>query len=122
MCNDNDELTALIDRIAARIGGKSVWSVHLPQDTHIPERAVMPHRRSIICRGHAGGMAGARGERAAAAPLRPVRKAEPIQGAVCHRPDGRRIIFTWRRATHAVVRVEGPERIAMEWWKQAARP
>ena len=31
---------------------------------------------------------------------------------------GRRISFTWRRATHAVVRVEGPERIAMEWWKQ----
>ncbi|HAP49233.1 MAG TPA: DNA polymerase, partial [Afipia sp.] len=26
--------------------------------------------------------------------------------------------FTWRRATHAVVRVEGPERIAMEWWRQ----
>ena len=38
--HDNDELAALIDRIAARIGGKRVV-VHLPQDTHIPERAVM---------------------------------------------------------------------------------
>ena len=34
--HDNDELAALIDRIAARIGGKRVV-VHLPQDTHIPE-------------------------------------------------------------------------------------
>ena len=38
--HDNDELAALIDRIAARIGGKRVV-VHLPQDTHIPERAVL---------------------------------------------------------------------------------
>ncbi len=37
--HDNDELAALIDRIAARIGGKRVV-VHLPEDTHIPERAV----------------------------------------------------------------------------------
>src|SRR6202158_269235 len=38
--HDNDELAALIDRIAARIGGRRVV-VHLPQDTHIPERAAM---------------------------------------------------------------------------------
>ena len=33
-------------------------------------------------------------------------------------PDGPPHHFTWRRATHVVARVEGPERIAMEWWKQ----
>jgi protein ImuB len=33
-------------------------------------------------------------------------------------PDGPPHQFTWRRVTHAVARVEGPERIAMEWWKQ----
>src|SRR5260221_6291482 len=38
--HDNDELAALIDRIAARIGGKRVV-VHLPQDTHIPEHAAL---------------------------------------------------------------------------------
>jgi protein ImuB len=38
-------------------------------------------------------------------------------------PDGPPHHFTWRRANHAVVRVEGPERIAMEWWRtQAAMP
>ena len=29
----------------------------------------------------------------------------------------RRARFVWRRATHAVVRAEGPERVAMEWWR-----
>src|SRR5215212_380413 len=38
--HDNDELAALIDRIAARIGGRRVV-VHLPLDSHIPERAVL---------------------------------------------------------------------------------
>ncbi|TKW74443.1 MAG: DNA polymerase Y family protein, partial [Bradyrhizobium icense] len=38
--HDNDEVSALIDRIAARIGGKRVL-VHLPEDTHIPERAAL---------------------------------------------------------------------------------
>ena len=36
-------------------------------------------------------------------------------------PDGPPHQFTWRRVTHAVVRVEGPERIAMEWWKQGGK-
>ena len=25
--------------------------------------------------------------------------------------------FSWRRITHQVAQVEGPERIAMEWWR-----
>ena len=40
MCTTMTNWPALIDRIAARIGGRRVV-VHLPQDTHIPERAVM---------------------------------------------------------------------------------
>jgi protein ImuB len=27
--------------------------------------------------------------------------------------------FRWRRLQHAVVASEGPERIAMEWWRDA---
>jgi protein ImuB len=54
-------------------------------------------------------------------PLRPLRlfeQPEPIKVPLATVPDGPPRHFTWRRATHAVVRVEGPERIAMEWWKQ----
>jgi protein ImuB len=27
--------------------------------------------------------------------------------------------FRWRRVLHEVARAEGPERIAMEWWRDA---
>jgi protein ImuB len=116
--HDNDELTALIDRIAARIGGKRVV-VHLPQDTHIPERAVLaaPAQHHLAAAMQAAWPARAASE----PPLRPLRlfeKPEPIKVPFAMVPDGPPHHFTWRRATHVVVRVEGPERIAMEWWKQ----
>ena len=31
-------------------------------------------------------------------------------------PDGPPASFRWRRAQHRVVRAEGPERLAPEWW------
>jgi protein ImuB len=116
--HDNDELAALIDRIAARIGGRRVV-VHLPQDTHIPERAVMaaPAQHHLT----AAMQAAWPGRVESEPPLRPLRlfeKPEPIHVPFATVPDGPPHHFTWRRATHAVVRVEGPERIAMEWWKQ----
>jgi protein ImuB len=115
--HDNDELAALIDRIAARIGGRRVV-VHLPQDTHIPERAVLaaPAQHHLTAAASAAWPARAQGE----PPLRPLRlfeKPEPIKVPFATVPDGPPHHFTWRRASHAVVRVEGPERIAMEWWK-----
>jgi protein ImuB len=115
--HDNDKLTALIDRIAARIGGRRVV-VHLPQDTHIPERAVLAAsaQHDLAAATFAVWPARAEGE----PPLRPLRlfeKPEPIKVPFATVPDGPPRQFTWRRATHAVVRVEGPERIAMEWWK-----
>jgi protein ImuB len=116
--HDNDELAALIDRIAARIGGKRVV-VHLPQDTHIPERAVL----AVSAQHHlAAATEAAWQERIESEPpLRPLRlfeRPEPINVPFASVPDGPPHQFTWRRVTHAVVRVEGPERIAMEWWKQ----
>jgi protein ImuB len=116
--HDNDELAALIDRIAARIGGKRVV-VHLPQDTHIPECAVLavPAQHHLAAAGEAAWPDRIESE----PPLRPLRlfdRPEPIKVPFATVPDGPPHHFTWRRVTHAVVRVEGPERIAMEWWKQ----
>jgi protein ImuB len=116
--HDNDELAALIDRIAARIGGKRVV-VHLPQDTHIPERAVLAvsAQHHLAAATQAEWPVRSEGE----PPLRPLRlfeRPEPIKVPFALVPDGPPHQFTWRRALHAVVRVEGPERIAMEWWKQ----
>ena len=36
-------------------------------------------------------------------------------------PDGPPVRFSWRHVLHEVVHAEGPERIAMEWWRDAAR-
>ena len=114
--HDQDELSALIDRIAARIGGKRV-AVHLPQDTHIPERAVMTAsaQHHLAAATQAVWPARTSGE----PPLRPLRlfeRPEQIR-VIAEVPDGPPARFVWRRASHAVVRVEGPERVAMEWWR-----
>ncbi|HVX76739.1 MAG TPA: DNA polymerase Y family protein [Bradyrhizobium sp.] len=116
--HDGDELSALIDRIAARIGGKRVV-VYLPQDSHIPECAVSaePAQHHLTAAMQAAWPARAEGE----PPLRPLRlfeTPEPIKVPFATVPDGPPHHFTWRRVEHQVVRVEGPERIAMEWWKQ----
>jgi protein ImuB len=114
--HDQDEISALIDRIAARIGGKRVV-VHLAQDTHIPERAVWaaPAQHHLAEAAQAAWPARVAGE----PPLRPLRLFERPEAikVIAEVPDGPPARFVWRRATHAVVRVEGPERVAMEWWR-----
>ncbi|HLH99072.1 MAG TPA: DNA polymerase Y family protein [Xanthobacteraceae bacterium] len=52
-------------------------------------------------------------------PTRPLRlfgRPEPIE-AVAEVPDGPPVRFRWRRVLHQVAHAEGPERIAMEWWR-----
>jgi protein ImuB len=115
--HDNDELAALIDRISARIGGRRVV-VHLPQDTHIPERAVLasPAQHHLAAAALAAWPARVEGE----PPLRPLRlfeRPEPIEVLFAEVPDKPPRHFKWRRASHTIVRAEGPERVAMEWWR-----
>ncbi|MBN9041167.1 MAG: DNA polymerase Y family protein [Rhizobiales bacterium] len=114
--HDNDELAALIDRIAARIGGRRIV-VHLPQDSHIPERALLavPAQHHLTAAAVAEWPARIEGE----PPLRPLRlfaRPEPIEVLFAEVPDKPPTRFKWRRACHTVVRAEGPERVAMEWW------
>ena len=52
-------------------------------------------------------------------PRRPIRlfeRPEPID-AIAEVPDGPPVRFRWRRVLHQVAHAEGPERIAMEWWR-----
>ncbi len=115
---DNDDVAALVDRLSARLGSARVV-VHLPQDTHIPERAVL----AVPAQQHLAAASDAEWpERTEAEPpLRPLRmfeQPEQIDVPFAAVPDGPPRRFTWRRAVHIVTRVEGPERIAMEWWKR----
>ncbi|HEU4806356.1 MAG TPA: DNA polymerase Y family protein, partial [Nitrobacter sp.] len=113
---DNDEVAALIDRIAARSGGHRVV-VHLPQATHIPERAMLslPAQRHLAAAMLAEWPARIESE----PPLRPLRmfaRPEPIE-ILADFPHGPPVGFRWRRHFHQLALVEGPERIAMEWWR-----
>jgi len=112
----NDELSALIDRIAARVGGHRIV-VHLPQDTHVPERATLVVSAQHHLAAAALAIWPARAE--TEPPLRPLRlfaRPEPIEVPFAEIPDKPPVRFKWRRVFHTVVRAEGPERIAMEWW------
>lgn len=105
----------LVDRLTARFGPAAVERF-LPEDSHVPERAV---RRvpAISTRAAAGEwMARQPGE----PPLRPVLLFTPPERVetVAEVPDGPPFRFRWRRVLHEIVRAEGPERIAPEWWRR----
>lgn len=109
----SSDAARLADRLDARLGEGAARRAR-PENSHIPERAA---RWTGV---GAGAGAGAppcvwpgRLERR---PLLIFERAEPAQ-AVAEIPDGPPRRFTWRRVRHTVLRAEGPERIAPEWWR-----
>jgi len=50
--------------------------------------------------------------------LRMLERPEEIRVSFPVVPDGPPKFFHWRQCRHDVVRAEGPERIALEWWKE----
>ena len=119
--NDEREIRFLIDRFAARFGSHRILSF-LPNDTHIPEAAAvaLPAQYAEPAKLEWERVRGP-GE----APRRPLHlfaKPEPVD-VTAKVPQGPPLQFRWRRALHSVAFAEGPERIAMEWWRhQAAQP
>jgi len=118
--DDDKEIDFLIDRLAARFGSHRIV-VFQPQDTHIPEAAgaAVPAQHApetkLCWNARVSGEAPRR-------PLRMFAKPEPIE-VMAQIPDGPPLRFRWRRVLHAVSRAEGPERIAMEWWRnQSPQP
>jgi protein ImuB len=92
----------------------------MPEDTHIPEFAVMAVGAHVT-RARPAPAAQWVEERDSIAPTRPIRlfaRPEPID-AMAEVPDGPPAQFTWRRVRHVVAHVEGPERIATQWWRDA---
>jgi protein ImuB len=100
---------ALIDRLANRLGAANVLRL-APRDSHVPERAM---RRvpafEPIPRGS--------WDRGACRPIRLLAPPDPIE-VVAPVPDDPPLLFRWRRIVHRVRHAEGPERIAVEWWRQ----
>jgi protein ImuB len=111
------ELSILIDRLAARFGRERVLRFH-QEDTHIPEAAapLVPAQRETARPFQKMPEDGRR-------PLRMFAKPEPIDVPAQMLPDGPPAQFTWRRKRHHTLHAQGPERIAMEWWKsQSSMP
>lgn len=105
------DVARLADRIDARLGAGAVRRA-APGDSHQPEHA---------------GLWRARAPALSAWPARPERRPllvldrpEPAE-AVAEIPDGPPRRFTWRRVRHDVMRAEGPERIAPDWWRAPPR-
>jgi protein ImuB len=107
--NEKD-IRHLIDRLAARFGSHRVLSFR-PNDSHIPENAFVAvpaqYAPNTTLSWHSPRLA-------RAAPRRPLRLITPEPVNML---PGQTTRFRWRTVVHAVRHLEGPERIAMEWWK-----
>lgn len=115
---DGQALADLVDRLGARFGLARVTRL-APADSHLPERA------SVALPGAARPRTAAMPEPPMgehALPDRPIRlfeHPEPIE-ALAEVPDGPPLRFRWRRMTHHVAAIEGPERITPDWWRREA--
>ncbi len=116
--NEERALTDLLDRLVARFGRDRVLRF-VARDTHWPERAA-----DAVSIAEGGPREGAAWEAPLPGdpPARPLALFDPPQPieTLAEVPDGPPMRFRWRRVLHEIVRAEGPERIAPEWWRDGA--
>jgi protein ImuB len=113
--NARRQIAFLVDRLSVRFGEHRVQRF-VPQDTHIPEAAavaVPAQDRDFTGDWRLKRQAGDPPRR----PLRLLERPEEVS-AIASVPDGPPMRFRWRRAQFEVTRAEGPERIALDWWKR----
>jgi protein ImuB len=106
----------LIDRLSNHLGAPRVTRLE-PRASHIPERAevrIPALRESVPQR---SGAVVAFSPPAAARPPLLLSAPEPIR-VIAEVPEGPPARFTWRRVERRVVRFQGPQRIAPEWWRE----
>ncbi len=103
----------LADRLALRLGAENVVRL-LPRDSHLPERVQVsaPVSSKPATNGAWRRLAGMKGAR----PTRLLQRPEPVE-VTAFVPDDPPSVFHWRRHAHRIVRADGPERIADEWWR-----
>jgi protein ImuB len=116
--NEDREIRFLADRLAARFGPDRILAFY-PNDTHIPEAAglALPAQEMRELKTSWRKIRSA--SRAPRRPLRMFMKPEEIS-AIAEVPNHPPRRFHWRGRWHDVSRAEGPERIAMEWWRHIA--
>jgi protein ImuB len=133
-------IAPLLDRLGNRLGLAAISRLE-PRESHIPERAsvrVPPHLTLPIADAMGPLPLPPKGQRGpktpsppswaervgvrwglSGKPPRPIRlfdPPEPVE-AFWLLPDDPPFRFLWRRRRHQVMRADGPERIADEWWR-----
>ena len=138
------EIARLVDRLSVKLGPERV---RRPQarESHLPERASgweegvhlpsLSREGQGVGSGRAGSMPARKllqRHRAASVAPHPLVPSPAGEGKIhphhlLDRPEAIAVIyatpeglprrFVWRRAVHDIARVEGPERIAPEWWR-----
>jgi len=103
------DIAALIDRLSNRLGAGRVYRV-APVESDVPERAVAAVPPLAPSGGRGWTTPWPR-------PARLLPRPEPVE-ALGLLPDHPPRWFAWRRVRHRVVRADGPERIAGEWWRR----
>ncbi len=117
---DARDLAALADRLTARLGAGCV-QVLQPAGSHVPEAACRLAPFEGQCpdwpAGRPSPRTGLAGETGMGPrPLTLLMRPEPVE-VIAEVPDGPPLRFVWRRVPRRVVRADGPERIAPEWWR-----
>lgn len=102
------ELARLVDRLTVKLGSRRVRKPQA-EESHLPERA--SGWVSALVKAEPIELPPAR------RPQRLLDRPEAID-VIYATPEGMPRRFVWRRAVHDIARVEGPERIAPEWWRQ----
>lgn len=105
----------LLDRLASRLSEGAVRRLY-PNESHVPERA----QRTLSAFAGPPAWQAANGSKPPRPPLL-LARPEPLS-VLAEVPEGPPVRFTWRRVTRAVVKAEGPERIAPEWWLALRTP
>ena len=102
----------LADRLALRLGAENVVRL-APRDSHLPDRVQVPIPfATAVAEGAWARLASMKGAR----PTRLLQRPEEVS-VTAMMPDDPPRQFQWHRHNHRIVRIEGPERIADEWWR-----
>lgn len=107
-----EDVARLIDRLTTRYGQGSFVRL-TPRESHLPERA----QRRLSANEPAPAWPAPPTSEPPLRPLLLLRTPQRVE-VLAAVPDGPPRRFNWRRVMHEVVRYEGPERIAPEWWRQ----
>ncbi|MEZ5849609.1 MAG: DNA polymerase Y family protein [Hyphomicrobiaceae bacterium] len=102
---------ALVDRLVNRLGGAAVLRL-APVSSHIPERA-----QCLVPYAADGAKAPASAPpRLVVRPTLLLSPPEPVS-VIAELPDGAPARLLWRRVQRRILKAQGPERIAPEWWR-----